>query len=1036
MIYTGSGKTVLGHAEAAAGIAGVIRASQAIQRSIIPPNLHFNELSPRVAPFYGNLQIPTTAKQWPTLPRDQPRRVSVNGFGFGGSNAHAILESYQEPVPVESSAGDGGTSCSGPWTPFVFSAKSDESLRANLSAYLAHLDAHPEVDLGDLGYTLRARRSVFQRRVSLSATSMDDLKSKMRHRLDDDDGGGPVGVRALIRRGKPYQILGVFTGQGAQYPRMGAELIENSPLARRIVETLESFLAELPVADRPKWSLKAEMLADASVSRVGEAAIAQPLCAAVQIILVDVLAAANVRFDAVIGHSSGEIVAAYAAGHLSARDALVVAYYRGLHGSKASSPSGKGIRGAMMAVETSLADATELCEADEFAGRITVAASNSATSVTLSGDEDALEELAVILEDENKFVRKLRVDQAYHSKHMLPCSGPYMESLKRAGIKTRPQAEGAVTWYSSVNSGSPVDASSDQLQDAYWSRNMTQPVLFSHALTAAVEAVKGSGRQLAAVIEVGPHPALAGPAGQVMRQLLDKGVPYHGCLTRGTDAQQAFSTCLGFLWQHLDPASGVPSLHRCETALSGRGQGQQTPRFRVVKDLPTYRWKHEAKHLFESRRSRRMRLRHQPHHPLLGHESPDSAPHALRWENVLKVSELAWLEEHRVQGQCVFPAAGFVSTAIEAARFLVPDQQWTSVRLVELVDFQIHTAVAFDEEDAGVEVHVELSQVPSVSPDRMTAKFTYSAAQGPNHVGLAAEGRVVVFLGQTALDLLPQRPQKPPNVITVHTGQFYKLLESIGIVSFHSLLSIERKLDKAFCVAKKEASASTGPDEACRLLVHPIDLDAAFQAAMAAYSCPGDGRLSLLHLPTRIGTLRVNPAVVACEEYARDGHYGVDCTISAHRGSTVAGLGSFSCEVNMYALCPATGRSSAAFIQLSQVDLKPVGSAANSDRDVVYSVRWLPERLDGVAAAQGIHLLQHNRDLFMVLNRIAVFFLGQFDKMVPAHPRPEEPSWMRQYVTFARHATELVRLGKSPWARQEWSKDCFQDVEDYIKAKG
>ena len=245
-------------------------------------------------------------------------RITIN---ISRHSAHAILERYDRPI--EASIGVQNNTV---FTPFVFSAGTEDSLRRSLSAYSSFLESQKGVDIQDLAYTLRQRRSIFPYRTSVTAGSAEELQSKIALLLDDKN--SPVGVRALAAKSAP-KILGVFTGQGAQYARMGAELLEKSPKARRIIQDLESYLAAL--SDPPPWSLQAELLAGADKSRVAEAAISQPLCTAVQIVVLDLLAEANVKLDAVVGHSSGEIAAAYAAGFLTARDAMVVAFYRGVH---------------------------------------------------------------------------------------------------------------------------------------------------------------------------------------------------------------------------------------------------------------------------------------------------------------------------------------------------------------------------------------------------------------------------------------------------------------------------------------------------------------------------------------------------------------------------------------------------------------------------------------------------------------------------------------------------------------------------------
>ena len=642
-LYVGSIKTVLGHTEGTAGIAALLKASLALQNSSVPPNLHFNSINPAVLPFYGNLEILKKTERWPTVAIGQTQRASVNSFGFGGTNAHAILESYAKPqAALEAKHPDTL------FTPFVFSAASEDSLRALLSAYAAYLHDKSQTSIHDLAYTLRERRSVFPYRASFSAQTIDALRTELVQRLDDTS--SPIATRKLAKAaGARSRLLGVFTGQGAQYARMGAELIQTSPLARGIVRSLDEHLSKLP--DAPTWSLEGELLANEDLSRVAQAAISQPLCTAVQIMLVEVLRTAGIEFDAVVGHSSGEIAAAYSAGFLTARDAIYAAYYRGLHCCHAASPNGAEIRGAMMAVGTSVEDAIELCQSEELAGRISLAACNSSSSVTISGDEDAVEELQIILEDEKKFARRLRVDQAYHSKHMLPCSAPYVESLKRAGVQgQKPSSTTNTVWFSSVYDGQPVTAElSDAISGTYWADNMTKTVLFSQALTAAL----AGSENYDAVIEVGPHSALKGPASQTIQEITQKSIPYQGVLKRGDDSVDAVVSCLGFLWRHVDAAS--LRLNDCEIAMADDAKPRQ---FSVLKGLPTYQWNHQTSHWFESRRSRRLRLRSRPFHPLLGDESPDSSTHTMRWKNVLKPSEIPWVEGHQVQGQIVFPAAG------------------------------------------------------------------------------------------------------------------------------------------------------------------------------------------------------------------------------------------------------------------------------------------------------------------------------------------------------------------------------------------
>lgn len=421
-LFVGSIKTVLGHLEGAAGIAGLLKASLAVQKGIIPPNMHFNRLNPKIQPYYGNVQIPTTQRLWPVLASGTPRRASVNSFGFGGTNAHCIIESFLEPTPVFVSRSIGPQL---PMTPLTISAKSERSLVAHVRAIATYIEDHDEVDLEDLAWTLQSRRSHFTFRASFSGLTREEIRSSIKGRLSSS------AVSSLaIRPQSQSRMLGVFTGQGAQYALMARELIEGSVAARQILEGLETSLATLP--DPPDWSMKEELLAPSSLSRLGEAALSQPTCTAVQIILTDILRMAGITFDVIVGHSSGEIAGAYAAGFFSASDAIRIAYYRGLYAKLACGK--QGCRGAMLAVGMSFDEATMFC-AQFTAGTISVAASNAPSSATISGDSDSIDAVKAILDQRKTFARRLLVDTAYHSHHMQPCAEPYLKSLIDCGIE-------------------------------------------------------------------------------------------------------------------------------------------------------------------------------------------------------------------------------------------------------------------------------------------------------------------------------------------------------------------------------------------------------------------------------------------------------------------------------------------------------------------------------------------------------------------------------------------------------------------------
>jgi acyl transferase domain-containing protein len=1024
-LYVGSVKTVLGHTEGTAGVAAILKASLALQHGCIPPNLWFESLSTRVAPFYKNVEIPLASRPWPQVAAGGKRRASVNSFGFGGANVHAILENYGTAPRGSLPTGDSLL-----FTPFVFSASSQQSLTATLRAHLEFLDQYnnnnenrEDLDPHDLLWTLQQRRSVLGWRMAITAPTLEELPVKLRACLTD--GAASIGVRALPASSN--RILGIFTGQGAQYARMGAELIQHSETARGIILRLDSYLRELPDGDRPAWSLESELMADESSSRVHEASISQPLCTAVQILLVDLLRLGGVRFSAVVGHSSGEIAAAYSAGFLTARDAICIAYYRGFHLQKASSPHGHHIKGAMLAVGTSAEDATELCMDRVFKGRIVVAAINSPSSVTIAGDEDAIAELETILEDEKIFFRRLRVDRAYHSPHMLPCADPYVESLRSCGVTMQTPKSDDATWFSTVYEGM-TGGQASSFGAEYWAENMTKPVLFSQGVSSAIAA-----QSCDLVVEVGPHPALKGPTSQTIQRVLGKELPYHGTLSRGASAVEAMSSLLGLLWMYLDPS--CVNLNGYERAMNGVNLDRRPPR--LVKGLPTYRWDHGVRHWHESRRSRKMRQRVHRVHPLLGDVSPDSTSQCMSWNHFLSVSEMEWLDGHRVQGGAVFPAAGYVCTALEAARFVAESVcPGKKICLVELGNFTIHQAVTFDGVAKRVEVLVSMHDIERPQPHRISATFNYSAALGSQQddqeLTLAASCRVHIVVGDTAsFSLLPTRKPDPPNMLDVETERFYAALADLGYGfsgRFRSLSSMYRKHGRSTCQLEM-APREEGYEN---LLIHPAELDAMLQSIMLARSHPYDEELRKMHLPTAIRQIRVNPSLLL-DGAANLKQVGIKRAAidSVVQEPEVEARG-ITGHANLYSRASAH-----AAIQIQGATFMPLGGIGpEDDRKVFSKVHWVRSKPDGEEAAQQISLDKQHYETVKVLERIAVFYLRKFSREFSLESESLAKTTSEDhalYLKFAQYVASVAESGGNPWIEKSWLEDTLDDVMEASK---
>lgn len=306
-LLVGSAKTVIGHLEGAAGVVGVLKASLAIQNAVIPPNLHCKTLNRSIKPIYNGMRIPMQPEEWPMPRAGETRRACVNSFGFGGTNAHVILEA----VHLDSSQGLGLSEDQFvPAGPFVFSAASQEALQRTIRAQSAWLSATPSIDLQRLSWTLFKHRATHPFKAAYVARTSEKLieeLDKSLPSLKDTQSTATGNNFQLEARHRGQGILGIFTGQGAQWPRMGSTLLRHCKVFANTIAKLDASLQALPSPS--PWSLADEIQRDEPDSRVYDAEIAQPLCTAIQIALVDVLSSAGVSFDAVVGHSSGEIAA-------------------------------------------------------------------------------------------------------------------------------------------------------------------------------------------------------------------------------------------------------------------------------------------------------------------------------------------------------------------------------------------------------------------------------------------------------------------------------------------------------------------------------------------------------------------------------------------------------------------------------------------------------------------------------------------------------------------------------------------------------
>ncbi|KAF2006636.1 putative polyketide synthase [Amniculicola lignicola CBS 123094] len=713
-LYIGAVKSNIGHLEGASGIAGVIKTIMVLEKGIIPPNANFEQASSSLDLQTQFIRFPRDSVSWPSRGL---RRASVNSFGFGGSNSHAILEdAYHflahrglegchsttvhppelvDTTDVKSGVGRPVSRDSGYSTPvksiphpllFIFSAADEQGLGRMAETYrrhLSNLDMPPKIGeeyLESLAYTLAARRSKLPWRSFTVAQSMDGLQSMV--------------LSKPIRPSKQPQLVYVFTGQGAQYACMGAELFLH-PIFKASMLQSEQFLCRMGCS----WSLIDELLRDKPTSRINDAEFSQPICTAIQLALVDLLQSYGVSPSAVVGHSSGEIAAAYCAGALSHESACRVSFFRGQLASRLSSSN--VLEGKMMAVGLSETQVAGYLNPEDG---VSVACINSPSSITLSGDSTGIDRIHSKLIEAGIFSRMLQVNVAYHSHHMETIATPYLELLQN--LETGDDNGTAM-----ISSVTGLLVSNDALCTAeYWVSNMVSPVRFSEALSGCIPAnlntTKAGGTNEAySLFEIGPHATLKKPIEDTLNGI--SALPptsYFSALNRGSPASVHLATTVG----HLYCRGHDVSIDRFNHL--GALQFHIPP---TLSDLPEYPFDHSQTYWTESRLSKEgYRLRKHPSHELLGTPVSDWNPQEARWRNFIRMSQMPWIEDHKMDGTTVYPAAGFLAMAIEALKQVsANDHERKGYTLSEVV---ISSPLRIPEEDAvETEFHLKTSGAPN-----------------------------------------------------------------------------------------------------------------------------------------------------------------------------------------------------------------------------------------------------------------------------------------------------------------------------------
>ena len=840
-----------------------------LENGLIPPSIHLKQGNPKIKFEQWNIKVPTRLTPWPT---EGLRRVSVNSFGYGGTNAHAILDDachYFNEKGVsgihytksrrEEAATNGPSRTNGYAATngshhrrmprvFALSAQDREGLkrlRAPLADYLrakaVELSDNSKVEddfMRDLAYTLHERRSHLQWKSFAVATSLGELAQ----RLEDDED------LALISQSSRKPRIGfVFTGQGAQWPGMGTDLMPYRTFKDSVYRA-DKYLQQQCGCS---WSVVAELQKGKSTSQLHLAAYSQTLCTVLQVALVDLLKTWSISPVAVVGHSSGEIAAAYCLGALTEEDAWRVAYHRGVLSSEIKDLAME-LDGSMMVVGLSSDKAQKLISEHTEDDDVVVACVNSPSSVTISGDTMGIDKLLDILKAEGIFARKLHVDIAYHSPHMQTIAQDYYDAL--ADITPR-QVLGDCTMHSTVTGGL-FDAS--QLGAVNWVRNLVSPVQFSAALYDLVRPLRNKKRveenAVDILVEIGPHAALQGPSTQTLKAKYITNVPYYSVMSRNENSLQTALSLAGALF-----TQGL-SLNLREVNVDI----QDETTFKPLVDLPKYPWKHSQRFWHQTRTESEYRSREQPRLNVLGAPSPSLGEGERLWRASLRLSEEPWMADHKIQGEILYPAAGFLAMAVEAAWQTADRNQ--QVAAYKLRDIQF-TAAAIITEETDLEVIVQLR--PHLSATRATSstwtEFVVTTAPDGKTLQKNCSGLLIIEY-ESAPDSDTTRERnlevqtnkekflgtKQVCKNTLSDQDFYKSLSAVGLMYgpiFANVIVICNSEGQSACTVRIPDVLGRSPSGSERPhIIHPGTLDAAFHLAFAAV-CGSGNKLSSAMVP-------------------------------------------------------------------------------------------------------------------------------------------------------------------------------------------
>ncbi len=754
--FIGSVKTNIGHLEAAAGIAGLIKAALVLENKKIPPNLHFNNPNPKIPFDKLNVKVPTTLEDLPM--NNRIALASVNSFGYGGTNAHVILETA--PDINRNLTKDENTTL-GKSIIIPFSARSKKALKDLTEKYSFYV-SNNNISLLDIAHTRAFRRDHHNHRFTVAVNSIEELRDNLRaFSIGEIMPGQSTGQS----NENPGPVVFVYTGMGPQWWAMGRELLEKNETYKKTINKCDLIFRELS-----GWSLLEELSANENSSKISQTEVAQPTNFALQIGLTEVLKESGIEPDAVLGHSVGEVAAAYVSGALSLEDALKVSYHRSrLQQTLAGS-------GLMLAVGISTDDVLPII--DNF-DQVSIAAINCPTALTLSGDKDQLHEIEKVVSGKEIFNRFLKVDIAYHSSRMDQIKEEVFKSLKDLTPKISD-----IPLYSTVT-GKLITGLESNAE--YWWNNIRNPVKFSDTINQLLE------RNYLNFLEIGPHPVLKNSIRECLGLQKKNGNLFHTLYRKESDQIKISESiglfyCNGFSvnWKKIIPVNG-----------------------QFIR-APMYPWQKE-RYWTESESSKEYRLG-KSGHTFFNTDMHSPLP---SWSVELNDQFFPYLKDHVINNRPIFPGAGYIEAGLSLHAMLYENKCCT-IKNLEFLSM--------------LELEPKKVQIMSTSYDPSTNMFLIHNKTNEEKAEwkLNAKGTILsesISVAEPKLNLSEIKERCPE---TKEKSEIYEYLNSRGLnygPYFRATQSIWKN-DNEFLISIKGDSELLHKSD--YNLFHPVLMDAAF----------------------------------------------------------------------------------------------------------------------------------------------------------------------------------------------------------------